>query len=454
MELFQRTDKKDLDHASPTDADITGPISSDQALSCDLVNTDGATVETVTYHYTDYPLSDKKLGANQTTYSRTVTLDDLANQVLATGQYQIQYEFTSAQSTRLESNGYTETSEGSYVKYDATGHVISIACEAVAANNYTDPNTVSLGYIQNLDSAKVAIIQGVASNFDSQAETELYALKMQNLKTYNPAAYEQAMEHIAGDNIFSSSSFAESVNKMTKISIEKTTDDSANECYKVSCDVYYEDTYAINGVSVPTDKISYNVYSQYFYTNQAPDIYFIYEPFVDISTATTVQYNANDYIMVYNDEASSTSKLYLIKPDNSQLTAKGAATGVDSRVYYTRVSGLYTPVKVNVNYLKVGDTSPLKIYTNLLLNGSAEVNSTSGTVTGSTINQFNTALNTAVPSMEMPSVAGVVRAAYPDGYIQSINDDTNSDGRLYTITVTLKTSDGNTVRFQGAKGAN
>jgi hypothetical protein len=54
----------------------------------------------------------------------------------------------------------------------------------------------------------------------------------------------------------------------------------------------------------------------------------------------------------------------------------------------------------------------------------------------------------------MPSVAGVVRAAYPDGYIQSINDDTNSDGRLYTITVTLKTSNGTTVRFQGAKGAN
>lgn len=468
MEYFQKTDKKFLDDPSFSgEFSMSPPGGVKYSLSCDLYNEDGGTYgEAVAYKCSDYTLDPAKLGREKNLYNRTVTIDDLANKLLEK-DYIVKYGgFTNTQMENLKGMGFTETNEGSFVKYDANGHITQIVCEKRAASGYQDPNTVQLGFIQDLDSSKVAIIQGSASNFDSQAEAEFYALKMQHLKEINPEAWQQAMEHLAGDNIFNSSSFNESVNKMTKISITSGNEGS-NTYYQVSCNVYYEDTYSINGITGSknyNDTVSYNVYSQKFYTNQAPDIYFIYEPFVDISTDTSVQYAANDYISIYNDDASKTSKVYLIKPDNSQLTVKRAATGVDENVYYTRQAGSFVPVKININYIGNGATDPLEIYTNIPLNGYEEQNTNmllddgSYKKTGKVLDQFKLDTTTAVSSMEIPS--GLGRNAYPTDKLKSIDEDKVTSERLFTVTVTLKrlndsgTEDGTVIRFSGAKGAN
>lgn len=458
MEYFQKVEKKDLDDlASEGSVDITAKTSSAMPVSCTACDTDGNLIKAVEYNYTDYTLTNAKLGKQQNEYERTVTIDDLSNKLLEK-DVMVKYDFTDAEITSLEGKGFTQTNEGSFVKYDASGHISSVVCESRAASGYQDPNTVEIGFIQDLDASKVAIIQGSASNFDSKAETEFYSFKMQHLKEVDPEAWQQAMEHLAGDNIFSSSSFTETVSKMSKISISY---DEGTTSYQVSCDVYYEDNYSIHG-SAFHDQVSYNVYSQTFKTNRSPDIYFIYEPFVDISTQTSVQYAASDNIMVVNDDASKTSKLYIIKPDNSQLTAKGAATGVDSRVYYTLRAGSYIPVTIRINYQGNASIDPLMVYTNIPMNGTQELNmrvapnyltypDTDGyRPTGKIINHFDLTQTAAVSSAGADN-----RNAYPNDHLKSLKDDRILSERLFTVTVTLKrVNDDVTIRFSGAKGAN
>ena len=494
LEYFQKTDIDDIGADGAVTVAGT-PVST--TVSCEVHNAAGSTLSSsVSYTVTDYVLDSKNLGRDQNEYNRTVSIDDLSNRLLA-NDFNVKYDFTDDETSALQSNGYTFTNEGSCVKYDSNNHIIDIICEQNAeASGYVDPNEVNLGYVQDLDSTKVAIIQGVASNSDEQAASEFYALKMSHLKQISYSSWEQAMNHTEGESIFSAADFRESTNKFTKISITSGEADGKTY-YDVSCDIYYSDVYTIsitpdpgfvevdtestkmvrNGNSVDvTDILNYNVYSQRFYTNEAPDIYLIYEPFVEESTDSTAQYASRDYITVYNDEASKDAKLYLIKPDNSQLTVKQDANSYDmsaysGNVFWTNVSGgVWSPVTIYINQINFTDpsksTEPLMIYTNLNIEGD-----------GSNMNmaqsfEFSQILSglTYIPNLKNPD--GTELTGYPEysvdtsdttrsDYVKPISEDTRYDGRLYSVTVRLFRTDddgdvisGSETTFTGAKGAN
>ena len=71
--------------------------------------------------------------------------------------------------------------------------------------------------------------------------------------------------------------------------------------YIVKADVYYDYTYSliVDGAATSSyhDMVSYTVFSQKFYTKQAPEIYFEYQPYC-ISGANTENavYQSDDYI--------------------------------------------------------------------------------------------------------------------------------------------------------------
>jgi hypothetical protein len=352
---------------------------------------------------------------------------------------------------------------------DATNtYVTKIVCKAQSDTySYTDPNEVNLGYVQDLDASKVAIIQGVAANTDSNAETALFALKMQNLKDVNYEEWQIQMDHVSGEGLGSLNK--EDTNKLTVVTTSKPSDDY----YVVSCDVYYTSAYSLKKENSSdfadfTDSVHYNVFSQKFYTDAAPDIYFMYEPFV-IDSDNGAVYTPDDYIAISNDDATVDSKLYLIMPDESQLSVKADpdndVNGIYTSANYAAQDTLHykrylrrsdnTWKTVNLHFFRLDSSAatPLQIYTNLAIKATDE--SKKQTYDCEAPSETNSNGTYKIGS----EVTGS-RANYESSYLHTLTEDTRYSGRLYTATVQLYKMNGETVadtasvRFQGGKGAN
>jgi len=397
---------------------------------------EGSLSEPVTYKATSYTLAPETLGRDNNTYQRSIIMDNLRTQLLARG-YIIETNFSEDEIKTLSAApyNYTITTEGAAVKYDRyyknTGVKVPEGTSAEAHEYYElisevvcswvtgvddgsgymtgalkNPNGIGTSYMQDLDSTKVAIIQGSASSFDEQAEADLYAAKLNRLRDEDEAAWEDAIKNKRGSDILSTANYIDNVSKLTKISIvsawDATLDEEGNDtgegrlCYNVECTVYYEDylTSIINPEkSDEPVKLSYVAYNRTFYTNQAPDIYFIYEPYVaGADDSGNLHYSQNDYILTYDGveykAGEKHSKLYLIRPKkgraSSYYTKGDIINGVEmtsdtpeyERKTYTTTlgGGGENPVHVNLNYIKNNsgpNNGPLQIYTNLNIDTAA-----------------------------------------------------------------------------------
>ena len=443
----------------------------------------------VGYPYTviTYTLDNAELGKQKNPYTRKVTLDNLKAK-LSEDHLSIETNFSGEAITTLKGMGFTITDEGFAVKYASgtSGPISEIWVSKVDAMQ--SPNGVGTSYMQDLDSSKVAIIQGAASNFDLQAENDLYNLKMNRLKEENYLAWQQAMSSQTGQNVLKTNAYLDNVNKMTKITIvsgEETDGADTKKFYDVNCTVYYEDylTKTETGTtsSIP-ELLSYNAYSRRFYTSQAPDIYLFYEPYV----ADGTNYARSDYILTYDGVDYGTnekhSKLYIIKPSSCRIG--GYAT--QTRTFRTKMknnSSTGVPVQIYVDYIKNNscDNQPMPIYTNIdieenysILNTIAENNVNGvqysgnldtyysvkqsgwdGTEAGETIIHYGADLN----RVNYP--AKILYSGKEIDSIQDISKDVMLSDRVYTVTVemdklnkdTMAVETGYSVHLTGAKGA-
>ena len=519
-------------------------ISTRDDIECELYmkNMSGAIVKVtdagnpvkVKYEASVYVLDDAKLGRDKTEYSRNVVVDNLSNIVMSVNgdddsitavRYEIDYSSDSDNppSAADGSTGWIVQNDGSMVRLDSLGRVTSIVVkqrdvykyEDVVAGSpveksvtYVDPNTIDIAYIQNLDINTVAIIQGNAANFDKQAESDFFAMKFDELKNdpTRKAQYEQAISSLTGETGLNQ---ADSTYKNTKITIRNVGTDK----YEVDCTVYYFEAYKLSSSEtftspLTTDDVangykkvdsehtnlrwthkplvqSYNVFHKVFYTKSAPDIYFVYEPYVTNSSgnASQMRYADTDFISVYTDDACKDSKLYLIKPSMDQLTVKNggspyATPNYDS--FYTRnSSGDLVPVKIEFLWLKHGSASnPLKVYTNIRTeekNGSptsydANFNPYTTVYGGykimSIIKEVDGNVDMVPETGDTNTYVAASVEAYPgnpknnklesNDYILPLSEDVIRSGRLYTVSVTLtqKDNDSNVIRFTGAKEVN
>lgn len=334
----------------PSTGDFSAELVDDHDIEISDPNHDSKTLK---YGVDCYLLSTVPLGKNNNTYERTVVVDDLSSKLInikdADGsiKYDIAYNVDSdSNEYGLEAGdvenfvnaGWELTNEGSLVKYlDITvgTKTYSVIKDAIVVEHgkyyredntvidtrYSDPNSMEMSFMQNLDADKVALIQGNATSFDKQAEKDFFNLRMSYLKEENPEQYFQEITTKTGETGFNG---VDQAKKATRISIKKTTDFSGKECYQVDCDVFYFCPIKVTTVT-HNETLNYNVYSKKFYTtNKSPDIYFIYEPLVTNSgdTAPDFRYADTDTIFVYNDVESKNSKLYVIKPEWDQLSVK------------------------------------------------------------------------------------------------------------------------------------
>ena len=459
LEYFQKADLNEL-------ATVYGPPV-ENTVTCKLykktMNASGAItgltqIGTVDYTTWTYTLSNVELGSRNTEYKRTVVLDDLSNKVRAYGgaggtNWTISYDNTDGYGS------FEVTDDGSLVEY-ASGAVVSVVCDS--AEYVADPNEVNLGNVQDLDHTKVAIINGDASAFDSQVESALYSVAMDKLKVIDYASWEQALFHSTNDSLFNQG-YNDTIKKLTKIYVDKFSD-SNGDYYLVKVDVYYDYYFkiTINGNAIEDKNVlKYNVFSQKFYTDRCPDIYFEYQPYTLESAGSSVIYAADDYIMF--DNYVKDAKLYLYKPYYDQMNQglgvnESSYVRTNDNVYYTDST---KSNKVSIHLCNANSSvENMKVYTNLDTNiytGSAKSQFVCDEISG-----LFTDVNTD------KSGQSIVRVPYErdydsdgdgilEAYLNPLSEDTRTDNRLYTVTVTVgPVSDNayNTICLTGAKGEN
>ncbi|MCM1084073.1 MAG: prepilin-type N-terminal cleavage/methylation domain-containing protein [Clostridium sp.] len=480
LEMSQRTDLSNIasgsDAADVADDIKINTVTKHAAITCRVYNPDGTAVSgpdgEVQYTATHYVLNDVKLGAKRHVYGREVVTDDLSAKLAAKsdilGQgYKVAYGLTDADLANF-SGDFELTNEGSIVQYDSNGFVTAVACNKVDTVN--NPNDTNLGNMQDLDVTKVAIIPGTAQSFDAQAESQFFSITMDKLKEADYESWLQAMMHESNDSILNTVDYAGSLQKVTKIYIDEndngTPSNKSDDYYVVKADVYYHSSYSIaslieNGGSASVDEtLSYNVFSQKFYTDRCPDIYFEYQPYSTeyrYGTNPYVEYATDDDIIIdnYVENPDGPVKLYLYKPTADQSNTAYHDGVDDAHAYYTRHGGT-TKVRINV-YKMNSNVKPVDIYTNLYGTTDAGAKVIDHT-------QFKVGLRPTISSIVTDSPKtenqlNTVREDYDYSNIKLLEEDTRYADRLLTVTVKLTPKDTdnkmvNQIKLTGAKGEN
>ncbi len=424
MEDFQKSSMDELE------SEYGIPVEKADTVTCEVFDGTGATTgKTVKYHAYKYNLTDVNLGPEKKEYERYVVLDDLDTSLkgtVATGsQGYTMTKMTSAPA------GFELNSEGFAVKYNTDGFVVGAICEETPL--VKNPNDVNLGNMQNMDSSKVAIVPGTSANFDSQASKEFFALAMEDLRNNKPEDWKQAMNHTENDSVLNQQYSLDKNIKLTKIYIDKKTD--TKDYYVVSVDVYYYN-------ATLDETLSYNVFSQKFYTNECPATYFEYQPYAAEVGTGSVIYASNDYIVV--DNYVPDAKIYLYRPQNDQMTATHSELiGYleDSKCYtFYRQKGSLNTVDIHLCNLNNKDDAPSNVYTN--------IDTSIFDVTKISDDLFAEVVSNDSTAKGRTDYAG----------LKTLAEDERFQSRLYTINVSLKPKNdeagSNEVRFTGAKGEN
>ena len=358
------------------------------------ITKNGVKVDEVKYNYTVFKGKDITLGRADTNYERAVVMTDLANKLLEKG-YRIKYDETANSSIDGDSfsqggvsGNFELLSDHSAVVFDRPNevdrHAVAVEC-VDATDSYTDPNEVSLGNIQDLDSNKMAIIEGSQTKLDHRFESDLIKRILDYASRHTGFIDEAILEDTTNLNKSITNMIQAETNtfsRMIFISVVKKTDSSGKDYYNVQCDVSYYVEFGNSNFKIFNNsnkgEITYpEVVNRDFYTSEPPDVYFVYEPYITSFSSASTDYAYNDYICIKSDPYTSgyyqndpsysgkkynASKIYLVKPTESfqadvtknhgkqyDDTFTGVREDQAKNMYYTKSSSGYVPVNININ---------------------------------------------------------------------------------------------------------
>lgn len=427
MEYFKQSSITDIKSGRNVEGlvEISSPSTdiSQGVETCKIFVNGSDTGATVEYNYTDYDLASVNLGRAKKQYDRAVVMTDLANKLLAGNtsnkkRYRINYEVdadkTSSTYTNISNNSSFEIlSDHSAVTFDDANslnrHIKAIDCIEVTDSDYVDPNSISLGNIQDLDADKIAIIEGEATKLDHRFESDLVSKILDYASRHANVIDEDIMNDTHTLNTYITSLIRSPQNtfsRMIIISVTRRESAGTTTSYYYHVDVklrYYlkfkNTSFKVFNGSNEGD-ITYEVMNRDFFVSEPPDVYMVYEPFITNSNSSDAEYAYNDYIVIQSDPYTSgyedgydPSKIYLVKPEESWQSVTGAQNGLAAlqtsnpaayekkkNMYLTLdLSGGYSPVNINVTQLNAkvntGDGSfvtynqdeclPLQVVTNI-----------------------------------------------------------------------------------------
>lgn len=310
--------------------------------------------------------------------------------------------------------------------------------EYVAITAKTDPNQVNVGHLTNLDENKVAIIAGSTSNFDKTASDNIFALKSELLKNSGEQGrkqWEQLM--YGGFNGFDN----DKVKKVTRISVVQSGS-GANLKYTVKCELDYKDDNVTSNGKYATALPTTNAYQHTFVQSEPPVIYFMYNPCV-----YNAEYMWDDYITLDTTGVPNGKKvkLYLIETaDKISQNIKNVMT--DNNIDFksenlienvnTAGSGRADRDQITTHFnVKTSSLADISVYTNKDLN---RVNDT---------DSFSCVTPTETLNYSAPAASGT-------HFVKTLADDSEYEGRLYTLTVKLidASDDSVVATYTGTRG--
>lgn len=413
---------------------------------------------TGTVRYKEIVYSTKAdVGPFNKDYDCKVTIDTLQYALQQLG-YTPLYD---DEGTEYDGNKY----KGNDYLYDNSGN---IQVKALSSTVAEDPNSANIGYAKSLDANTDALIVD-ASNYDTLAESAIYAAKVDILRS--AAEAENADDNAKGAwerylNDVYTFPVTTSINKQTTIKISK----SGTGVYTVTCTLDYKDVTE----GFETDVAEYVIYSREF--NAKPDIYFMFNQFMyneyyisdnvifDNSECNDEMINVY-YVGTYTDnDAGSTdpedetlsSKMWKILANeadvNDALKTEGSSLIKQSRDGYypydlnnTRNDYLY---KVYMNTTNLSNQDMLHIY------ASYEDDDANPSTPSLLPNNLFGRINGSVGFRNIADDSSC--SAIQDGVIKKMEDFEKLDelGRLFRIKVELTTDEGDSVRLYGSRGGN
>lgn len=502
LEYYKNTSMDVLCDAT-LNTDLTADVTPVER-ECDIYAIDGAgnislLYSDLPYHVYTYDMTSVEVGSRKTEYVRKAVLDDLAIQIMSTPfnailestgaladcSYRIAYNLS-------EADDFTLTDDGSLVQYEAADdsdpdnpvqYVSAIVCRqkgVFSDAGIQNPNEINLGNMHNLDSTQVAMITGTSTNFDEQAERELYSRAMDRMKVDNKEYWDiEITSNDSNHSYLNSYGYVNGLKKLTEIKVDDMTDETGSY-YTINVNVYYENSY----LATEHDRLEYNVYSQKFYYNpdephKCPDIYFEYQPFsINYELGSSVEYSANEYVLIDNNVEDA--KLYLYKPKwdmaHRYLYPDGDYSDSDlimasADIYYqnnyaddpTHLSDT-EKVSIHINDANnPADTgyTPMKIYTNLVIEDPdnagqyiVDVNNINSQFDCEQSDVYNDYFYVKSGTSYVPRSFKPV--AFDVSNLMKLDDEETKEDRLFNVTVYMEPVGnlGNTIILNGAKGEN
>lgn len=482
------------------------------------------------YHIYKFELQNEEIGSRKTEYKRTVYMDDLSTCVKAVdydfgGHYEglrIAYDLPDDLETPTvnipgASDHFTRTNEGSYVVYDESGqYVRAIICES-RGGVIDNPNTMNSGNVHDLNSEGVALITGYATDFDQQADRDMYARAMERLREADEEAWmiEMSKDDPSSSYIYDTD-FFENTKKLLKITVKDVEaggeDPKYTNYYEVNADVIYESQFL---GAASSDQFVYNAYNQKFYydkndsSHKPPYIYLEYQPRVRDSMDGAegfVEYAWDDYI--YVDSQVEDMKLYLYKPkwdhahsymnaedvsytdDEYYMTYATAAernilknedateeaileikSKIDKRqqIYYRE--NYYTDYyidrfneleKVKIHLIQGASSKKIMVYTNMdatdVGDGNKQFDLDDTSTYGSYFKNrsYKDDVDADGKNIRVPVEEALSVTDFPSECFKSITEEENSENRYYTVSVHMTPVDNefDAIILNGAKGEN
>lgn len=299
--------------------------------------------------------------------------------------------------------------------------------------SYTDPNSVNLNNLSDLDANNEALITR-ASNYDATATLSFYNATVSALQQSNDEDDQQKAVQIMNGN----ATIGDTATKETIIEVNSISDATGNK-YQVTCSIVYTNSDPL-GVLGTEKVLTYGVFDQKF--KELPEIYLMYNQFV---YGTSFQ---DDLITVENN-IKETAKVYVIRTvaDDSNINRITTLSGAEDGNLIPTGKVQYRDDKNGTKYLyqtqfvieNDANVYPVEVYTNIPLQKD------DGTL-----------------NIGVKGTAGdrnykmVVKANLAPTYIvRSLSDDErySAQGRMYDIVVKLTNKDtGAETTFDTSKG--
>lgn len=321
-----------------------------------------------------------------------------------------------------------------YRDYDVeiTMDTTPFAIASLKNANYTDPNSVNLNNLSDLDANTEALITR-ASNYDMTATLSFYNATVSALQQSDSEELQQKAVQILNGN----ATIGDTATKKTVIEINPITDATGNK-YHVVCNIIYKNTDPLSVLGTE-DTLTYGVFDQKF--KELPEIYLMYNQFV---YGTSFQ---SDEILIENN-LKEKAKVYVIRTVENDSNIKqittlegtngGSLIPIDKVQCRDDLSGsryLYQTKFIIENNIT---TAPVEIYTNIPIVKADGTTSNLG--------------KASATNVKMTVDAG---SAKPESVVKPLKEDErySAQGRMYNIIVTLtNTKTGNVTTFDTSKG--